>query len=266
MNEITKKKKLKKEIKDTLKESIRDFFSEKEVKTVHPLDLIFPKERRIRSLIGGLETSLGTKVWEPLAKTFAKNNGFEVLDEKEYNASVPLLGKKILHKLSDFKDKKRMDNKLLCSEYFDEIKNITDITKKPNNNFIKIPKGEGVDIWLKKDNIEYLIDIKTTQVNAGSGPKFLENLLKWYSYSALQGTEDLQCFIGFPFNPHKSDFWKKEGGKIAPLMKNNEAYVGDNFWDMLSGMNETTKFIFNVFKELGEEDFGGEFNDIFAPK
>ena len=46
------------------------------------LDYIFPKERRIRAIIGGLETSLGTKLWEQLAKLLASENGFEVLDEK----------------------------------------------------------------------------------------------------------------------------------------------------------------------------------------
>ena len=63
-------------IKLTVSKSIMSFFQNKEVKVSHPLDLIFPRERQIRSLIGGLETSLGTQVWEPLAKMFAKNNGF----------------------------------------------------------------------------------------------------------------------------------------------------------------------------------------------
>ena len=49
------------------------------------LDHIFPRERRIRSIIGGLETSLGTKLWENLAKLLASENGFEVLDEMEFN-------------------------------------------------------------------------------------------------------------------------------------------------------------------------------------
>ncbi|HFG1940128.1 TPA: TdeIII family type II restriction endonuclease, partial [Vibrio cholerae] len=83
------------EIKDliskTVSENIHDFFKGKEVKTSHVLDHIFPKERKIRSLIGGLETSMGTRVWEPLAKAFAKSNGFEVLNEKKFNENVPII-------------------------------------------------------------------------------------------------------------------------------------------------------------------------------
>lgn len=44
-------------IKETLKTSLRNFFKNRKVKTFHVLDYIFPVERRIRSLIGGLETS-----------------------------------------------------------------------------------------------------------------------------------------------------------------------------------------------------------------
>jgi hypothetical protein len=85
----------------TIQESITNFFQGKVVKVEHVLDLIFPRERRIRSLIGGLETSLGTRLWEPLAKTFAEQGGFSVLDEKEFNKRVPVLPKSIRHFISD---------------------------------------------------------------------------------------------------------------------------------------------------------------------
>lgn len=32
------------------------------------LDLLIPNERKIRSIVGGLETSLEPTLWEPLAK------------------------------------------------------------------------------------------------------------------------------------------------------------------------------------------------------
>src|ERR687885_964520 len=73
---------LKAEIKQSIEASIRKFFRRKKVKVTHVLDLIFPVERRIRSLIGGLETSMGTTVWEPVAKVLAKANGFTVEDRK----------------------------------------------------------------------------------------------------------------------------------------------------------------------------------------
>jgi hypothetical protein len=258
---------IEKRIEERLKDSIKNYFKNKEVTTIHPLDLIFPKERRIRSLIGGLETSLGTRLWEPLAELFAELNGFEVLNKNEFNKQVPIIPTDIIHKISDFEARKLSDMSLSHAEFFNDIRGY--IAQKNTNNLDtrKIPKGEGVDLWLRKDNFEYLIDIKTVQINAGSGPKFNKNLLNWYVYSALKKTKyDLKCLIGFPYNPHyPKDYWKKEGGKVKPLIPSDEALVGDEFWDFLSGMNGTTKLIFDVFKKLGEQDFGNKFDDIFNP-
>ena len=44
---------------------------------------MIPKERKIRSIVGGLETSLGTTLWEPLAKALAIENNFEIVKPKE---------------------------------------------------------------------------------------------------------------------------------------------------------------------------------------
>jgi hypothetical protein len=60
-------------IKDTVISSITNF-TLRRINTVpnfQILDLIIPVERKIRSVVGGLETSLGTTLWEPLAKNLA---------------------------------------------------------------------------------------------------------------------------------------------------------------------------------------------------
>ena len=255
----------KNQIKLTISKSIETFFLNKKVKTTHPLDLIFPKERRIRSLIGGLETSLGTRVWEPLAKMFAKNNGFEVLNEKELNVAVPKIPEKVMHKLSDFDNKKLNDPSLKHSDYKKEITAFIKENNIQSTEKIKMPKGEGVDIWIRKGDEEFLIDIKTVQLNAGSGSKFNRNLLKWYTFRALDSKKgvDSKCMLAFPFNPHKKDYWQKEGGKVSPLIFSEEALVGNEFWDLLSGEKNTIELIFEVFREMGEENFGKQFNYIF---
>ena len=137
------KKQIRKDLKITLKDAITNFFAGKEVTAFHPLDLIFPRERRIRSLIGGLETSLGTQVWEPVAKTLARNNGFTILDEKEFNASVPDIPVDVMHKLSDFENRKLKDQELLCCDYFTDIKGFINEANIVSVDLIKIPKGEG---------------------------------------------------------------------------------------------------------------------------
>ena len=55
---------VKKKIKDRISSRIRKYLINRKITTCQVLDDIFPQERRIRSLIGGLETSLGTTLWE----------------------------------------------------------------------------------------------------------------------------------------------------------------------------------------------------------
>ena len=73
---------IKSTIKASLASSIRHFFNKPKKSNYQVLDDIFPQERRIRSLIGGLETSLGTTFWEPIAKVIAEANGFEIVKPK----------------------------------------------------------------------------------------------------------------------------------------------------------------------------------------
>ncbi|SFN94033.1 hypothetical protein [Xenorhabdus japonica] len=79
-----------------------------EVKVGHVLDKIFPRERRIRSLIGGLETSLGTQLWEPLALAFARENGFNILDHKRLNEKVPIIPDKVRYFISNYETQKKI--------------------------------------------------------------------------------------------------------------------------------------------------------------
>ena len=250
-------------IKTNVAMSIEAFFKNKEVTVTHVLDTIFPKERRIRSLIGGLETSIGTTVWEPMARLFAEQNDFEILPVESLKESVPVIPEELSHFIKSFSDRKEADMTLTHQDYFDELKGFIKENKIEPSKYKKMPKGEGVDVWLKKDGCEYLIDIKTTQINAGGGPKFSNNMLNWYAYRALEGAADVRCYLAFPFNPHKTDFWNKEKGKVSPLIPSEEAVVGDEFWDMLLGKEQSTKLIVDAFKELGAENFGEKFADIF---
>lgn len=228
------------------------------------LDHIFPRERKIRSLIGGLETSMGTRVWEPLAKEFSKHGGYEVCDEKKFNSTVPIIPDDVTSFISLWEKKKNNDPSLSLDQYWVELKEFVKEHVDLNNlKFRKIPKGEGVDVILAKGNELTFFDIKTNQINAGGGPKFLKNMMSWYAYLALKGYPgNVRCFLAFPFDPHSGKFWTKEGGKVAPLIHKEEALVADEFWDKLTGVEGTTGIIEETFKDLGAE-FGQKFSSHF---
>ena len=133
------------DIKKVLKKSISNFFLNKKVKVIHPLDFIFPSERRIRSLIGGLETSMGTTLWEPILKLFAKNNGYEIKDVNKVNENCYEINDFLIREIASFKNKKDADNRLSHQEFFKNIKSI--IKKNKTKKKMLRKRKVGVDIW-----------------------------------------------------------------------------------------------------------------------
>lgn len=251
-------------ISTTVSQNIHSFFSGKEVKTTHMLDHIFPRERKIRSLIGGLETSMGTRVWEPLAKSFAASNEYIVVDEAIFNNEVPKIPTELIRFIADWENIKLSNPAVALSLFWQEVNEFVDANiDREALEFSSIPKGQGVDVILVKNDTYYFFDLKTTQLNAGGGPKFLRNILCWYSYGALLGIKNMKCFLAFPFDPHKGLFWKRESGKVSPLIPKQEAFVADEFWDFLTGIEGTTEIIESTFKKLGNEGFGTQFSHHF---
>jgi len=258
------KDKLKDEIKLMIENSIRAFFMDRDVKVNHILDLIFPNERRIRSLIGGLETSFGTTLWEPLAKLLAERNGFTILNEKDFQKPVDV-PKPILDSISKWKEQReKAKNNIELKGFIAEVTEIVKNIDTSEIKYEKITKGEGVDIWIVKNGVEYLFDIKTNQINAGGGLKHNNTIMDWYAYRILQDSNvNVQCKIAFPFNPFNEDWWIRMGGRAYPLRKGTDAVVENEFWDFISGIDNTWGIIHQCFKELGEENFGQKFNDVF---
>jgi len=138
------------------------------------LDLIIPKERKIRNIVGGLETSLGTTLWEPLAKALAQNNGFEIIQsDLQAPTNIPA---SIQNTLSNLLEDRKSDSPSLSGlECHEQIKHACQkFIETPIDSFTKAPRGYGVDIWLKKEGINYFYDTKTVQPNVGTYSKCME--------------------------------------------------------------------------------------------
>lgn len=111
------------------------------------------------------------------------------------------------------------------------IKNICQqFINSPISNFQKAPRGNGVDIWLKKNNTDYFFDTKTVQPNVGDLRKFLRQVLYWYSYFySKHPSGNAIGRIVFPYNPYTGDFWKHIKASGRPLEKHEEAWVENEF-------------------------------------
>ena len=266
-----KKKKIKINVKNKTKEivieQIEKYLSNKEFPdTKSPLGIIFPKERIVHSIMQGLMTSFGTNGWEKLAEGLAIDNGFVVKDKNKFNENVPSLPDNIDKIVHDF-DKNRLKVKNNISGLQELLREHLIKNNYTNLQNEKIPKGEGVDLWIEKNNIEYMYDFKTVQVNAGTGPKLSRNFCKWHAYRLLQDKNvKLITACVFPYDPHGGKFWEKEGGKISPLINGKDALLGDEFWSFITGQKKSINEIWSAFTEVRKSKILDKYSEKFYIK
>lgn len=265
MNDNTKIK-----IKENLKKSIRQFFRNKQVDTYQILDNIFPVERRIRSLIGGLETSLGTTFWEPVARALAENNGFKIISHKlQMPEPFPDILRLELDRLNDEREKKANGKVISTKKCIERLRNAAMKVKDGEiKEYKNPPSGAGVDIYLFKNDIEYMFDIKTTTPNQGAINNFSRQLLTWYAYRLARDPQvEVETRIVIPFNPNQKSWYEHNHSKLSnsPLDISNDIWVENEFWNFCSGEQDTFTHLESLFIELGKEGFSKEFDDIFYP-
>lgn len=257
----------KEQIKKLILNAIDKYFEKKKGEDInyHVLQEIFPTERRVRAIIGGLETSFGETVWEPLAKKLARNNGFEVKDKNEFKRpkKMPKNIEDIINRWVELREDS--NEKVSLDDYIEELREARkkldlDIEKI---EFTKLKGGQGIDLWIKKEGQEYIADIKTTQINAGDGKKFNKHILNWYAYRIFKNPDvKLQAFIAIPFNPFKKTWEEKQGGRAKPLIVGKDIITDTDFWKLISGKKETYKEIIEAFKELKSENLSKKYEDV----
>jgi len=241
-------------VKTTLK-AVRKFVDNRKEANFQVLDIIMPKERRIRSIVGGLETSLGTTLWEPLVKELAPLNGFEVCNEKKILKPVDMPDglETVLNEVIYSREKRE-------SKYNDETareeikKACSAVINNSLSDFEKPPRGHGVDVWVRKNKIDYLFDSKTVQPNIGTYKTCLRQIMTWYAYYYSKYPEgDARGIIFIPYNPYKCDFFEKTINHGFPLLK-DELWVEDDLWDFCSGFKNTFKVILSAFEHIRDNE------------
>lgn len=240
------------------------FLCREAVSTQHILlAKLFPLESVVRSAIGGLETSLGTSLWEQIAKKIATENEFEIIDNKtaiQQPNPLPIIIRNLLAEHIELR--KQPGQNIPISTYAVALQRAID-ELNPNEipfSYTRITKGSGIDVYLRKHGCEYAFDIKTVQINAGSGVKLNSTLMEWITYKAIQQkflntTFEFSAHIVIPYDPHiDSDWWSEFEGRAYPL-DHNDLMLGNEFWNFISGCENTIESIEMAFNDLVNEGF-----------
>ena len=255
---IVSEEKIKEITKRIIKDSIKSWRKKKEIRGIDTshfvLNLISPYERLVSAVIQSCQTSLGTKFWENLIKEIAKENDFTICDNKEFFQPNTNELNYIIDQWKTVREESKTPVPLdgYKKELIKEIK--ANSKKFKNVKKIKPKKGDGLDISLKKNNINYLFEIKSPHVNAGAGKDYSLKLMKMYHHHLFwEPDSKVIVQIIFPYNPFEIDYDVAQKGRIDPLIRNIDYLVADDFWNFLSGNNNCMKYLKEAIIEANTE-------------
>ncbi len=189
------------------------------------------------SFIHSLATTLGMSVYEKVAKIIAEphfeevKTGYDVEGEisNEENSAISKI-------LQEIKNKTRRSNK---------EKEIKEILNCNSNGGRKIKIR--ADLFLKKENEEFYIEIKTAKPNMDVFVKSKQKLLEWV---ALRNKK-VNTILAIPYNPYHPEPYSRFTMQ-GYLDEEKELYVAEKFWELLGGKG-TYKEILDIFEEVGKE-------------
>ncbi|MEK6913796.1 MAG: TdeIII family type II restriction endonuclease [Nanoarchaeota archaeon] len=233
-------------LKDKIDKKLKDYA--RETSSMPFLAKLMQDNEKVASysFIQSLLTTLGMSIYEEVARIIAEPNfdiaktGYDVEGEisNEENEIISKI-------LQEIKNKTRKANKE------QEIKEILQCKSRTGRK-IKVR----ADIYLKKGNEEYYIEIKTAKPNIDVFAKSKEKLLQWV---ALRNKK-VNTVLAIPYNPYFPEPYSRFTMQ-GYLDEKEELYVADKFWEFLGGKG-TYKEVLEIFDEVGKEPKGKIQNKI----
>lgn len=229
------------EIKELLREKINNKLSNytRETSSMPFLAKIMQDSEKVAaySFIHSIATSLGMSVYEQIAKIIASPN-YDIV-ETGYDVEGIIANEEnivISQIMQEIKNKSRVANKE------NEIQEI--VNSKPNKGrTIKIR----ADLFLKKGEEEYYIEIKTAKPNIDVFSKSKQKLLEWVALKK----KPIKTILAIPYNPYHPEPYSRFTIQ-GVLDEEKELYVAEKFWDLLGGKG-TYKELLMIFDEIGKE-------------
>ncbi|MCY4095999.1 MAG: TdeIII family type II restriction endonuclease [Gammaproteobacteria bacterium] len=135
-----------------------------------------------------------------------------------------------------------------------EIEEIREVCRTGQTTKVSSTK---VDIWLEKDNVVYMIDLKTAKPNTSDWDKYKRTLLTWAAKFLYEEPKSkIRSIIGIPYNPYEPksySHWTEKG--ILDLSSGSkQLLIGQELWSFLSGQEDAMDILIECYKEVGERN------------
>ncbi len=229
------------EIKNLLKSKLNDKLSKyaRETTAMPFLVKLMQDAENVASysFIHSLATTLGMSVYEKISEIVASTHydmvktGYDVEGEitNEENSIISQI-------LQEIKNRTRTA---------DKEQEIKEILKCKNNGGRKIKVR--ADLFLKKGNDEYYIEIKTAKPNIDVFVKSKQKLLEWIALRKKK----VNTILAIPYNPYLPEPYSRFTMQ-GYLDEEKELFVAEKFWELLGGKG-TYEEVLEIFDEVGKE-------------
>ncbi len=230
-----------KEIKNLLSSKINDKLSKyvRETTSMPFLVKLMQDSEKVASysFIHSLATTLGMSVYEKIAEIVASTKYDEVKTGYDVEGEITNEENSVISQiLQEIKNGTRTANK---------EKEIKEILGCNNNGGRKIKVR--ADLFLKKGNDEYYIEIKTAKPNIDVFVKSKQKLLEWIALRKKR----VNTILAIPYNPYHPEPYSRFTMQ-GYLDEEKELYVAEKFWELLGG-KETYEEVLEIFDEVGKE-------------
>ncbi|MGC8502985.1 TdeIII family type II restriction endonuclease [Desulfurella sp.] len=235
------------EIENVIKGSLRTKF-----KTYKPETNSMPFHYRLLgkdrmalfSFIQSLNTTFGTSIFEPVAKTLASLQFASAQQQYVVGNNISEKAQIEIQDIMNALTTGKTPNKA------DEIERIRAVCNKGTINQLKTVK---VDLFVQSaSGIIYLFDLKTAKPNISNFKDFKRTLLEWIAiYLLKEPNADVHSYIAIPYNPYEPKSYERWTLK-GMIDFDEELKVGKEFWDFLGG-DGAYEEVLNCFQRAGIE-------------
>lgn len=203
------------------------------------------------SFIHSIATTLGMSIYEDVSKIIARENSEEVFTKMDIGGVLSREQKSVIANIvRELRNGDRIVNKRK------EIKEILAASAQDGK-----PQKEGniADFYMKRNGIEYYIEIKTVKPNIDVFTVSKIKLLEWVA----RKRKSIKTILAFPYNPYYPEPYSRftEQGLLE---KGEEFLVGNEYWDFLGGENTFNELLveFDLVGKQFKEQIIGKIKEV----
>lgn len=235
------KQEIKNEVKEILLKCVNDTFIRlKKNKSHRPFHVALLTEEIVNASAfeRSFSTSFGQGAIEEISSLIAKGNGYEIERQKETMANIYKgANDEIDRILSSLREGEQQPN------WSRELKKILAFNKGDT-----LVRRVISDLWLKKEEREIFISIKTVKPNLDQTEKVKKDMFLLKAHN-----EKSDVYFALFYNPggsKRSDYNWSMPSKIFNMKKDQAVLIGKDYWDFLGG-KDTYEALLQIFEEVG---------------